>query len=255
MIEINLLPPEMRQSEGTPLPRLMSIIVGVVLAVIGGVFAANYYLVEIPRTTQAIDQLKRDQATLQETVNKVQKVQGEIATVQNKVAGLENLKNSRVLWARLLDRFSRAIPDQVTIKFLNFSPDAAPAFATTPEGARMRMNFDGFTAGETDQDCANKHRELYNSLKKIFEVPEEAPQPTEPPPPPPPSPEGLVLDRPLPPGYTKFLKLKFREPIATRFNPIPMPGLAVAVENVRVPPRGLDFGFTMGFSLLPPLQQ
>ncbi|MBE7463492.1 MAG: hypothetical protein HS116_08310 [Planctomycetes bacterium] len=252
MIEINLLPPELRQSEGTPLPRLMGIIVGVVLAVIGGVFVSNYYFVEIPKANQQIDQLKKDKQTLLAQVEEVKKLEGEIASIKEKVAGLENLRNSRILWARLLDTFSQSVPSNVTIRQISFAPDAAPQFGI-PEGPRYRMNFTGLAAGESDQECANRHREFYTSLKKTFRVPDPdelskqlAAQQAA-------GPEAnQVGSRKLPPGYNEFLRMRYYEPVALSLQPIPMPRLAVAAETVVVPPRGLNFSFSMGFALPPP---
>ena len=66
MIEINLLPEELRQTEGTPLPRLVAILGSVVVACGLGVLVAFYHMVYIPRvnddikvTQSEIDGLKK----------------------------------------------------------------------------------------------------------------------------------------------------------------------------------------------------
>ncbi len=245
MIEINLLPQELRRSEGTPLPRLLSIIVGVVLAVVGGLFISNYYFVEIPATVQKIKEEDRKLLTATTAAALVDAVDAKIVKIKGKVEALRNLQNGRVRWARVLDRFSRSIPDGCVFK--NLAVVAEGGGLGTAQ--KFRLNFTGYTSGETEQDCYRKLREVLTKLDRQFEVVEGTGGEDL---------EDAAVDLPegeLPKGYSKFLRLRFDEPRIANWQMITMPTIILpkGEKKVRAPKRGLSFNMSMSFNL-PPVQ-
>ena len=108
MIEINLLPEQMRRAEGTPLPRLLTICVGVALALLLIFVNAKYYM----RTKKAVerkDTLIRDVADLQVQEQELTRIEGEIAAIGARIHAAEELFRNRIVYAKLLADLKRAI--------------------------------------------------------------------------------------------------------------------------------------------------
>src|SRR3954463_10867667 len=110
MIEINLLPEEMRQTEGTPPARLAVIIVGVAIACVIGFFITKYYVVEIPKMVNEIKNREVEIKELQVKKDAINKIIAEIEVLNTKVQTLDKLIMSRLRFARLLDRLCDSVP-------------------------------------------------------------------------------------------------------------------------------------------------
>jgi Tfp pilus assembly protein PilN len=248
MIEINLLPVEMRQSEGTPLPRLMSILGGALAATLGVVLVANYYIVDLPRTRQNIRNMEETKKKKLAEKDEVDKLEAEINKIKTKVSALKNLERSRVRWVRLLDAFSKSIPDGVVVRNLRVDPDAGGA----PDvGKKFKLTLTGLTTGEAYVDCTRKLTETWNNLKRDFQTDgDKTPAPT-------PAAAPAEGSAEYPPGYNKQLGLKFEEPVMVDFRPVPLPQVAFPkpeeARKFRQPASGLDFTITMAFYLPPPI--
>ncbi|MCW8133636.1 MAG: hypothetical protein KIS92_25045 [Planctomycetota bacterium] len=256
MIEINLLPAELRQSEGTPLPRLASILGGALAATLGVVLVANYYVVDIPRTRQNIKTMEERQKKVEAEKVEVDKLQAEIAKIKLKVAALKNLEHSRVRWARVLNAFSKAIPDGAVVRSLRVDPE--PAAGEGDVGKKMKLTISGMTTGEAYVDCTRKLTETWNSLKREFEVPEAKAPGSEAVPAVAPATPPAEGASDLPAGFSKKLGLKFQEPVIVAFAPIVPPKMNFKTDEeskkFRQPPSGLDFTITISFYMPPPIQ-
>jgi len=263
MIEINLLPQEMRQPEGTPLPRLLTIIGGVVLAVVGGLFGAQYYVVKIPQLRIMIADKERVKAQKGNVRERVAKLQGELTKIQEKVNSMQTLEDSRIRWARVLDRIRKAVPEDCVLRRFSYRPEGAPAVAGVPTGKRYTISLQGATAGETTQQCTEKLLKLKSQLMQQLDVPitPETPLPVVAPAPGPAAPPAAgAAPAPgqLPPGFSKWLGLKFEEPVIESKSPLSTgvgrPADAKLVGKLVAPAKGLDFSMTISFSLRAPRQ-
>lgn len=249
MIAINLLPQEMRKPEGTPLPRLLTVLGGALVLSIGGVFAFQYYIVTLPAVRNSIATSQTEREAAQKVADEVDKLDASIRKVNQKVNALNNLLNSQLRWARLLDRFSRAWPEQCGVRTFRIQPEGA-AVPNPTAGKKFRLSLTGYTTGESDQECQRKVTEITANLMREFEVaaqkaagaaPEEAPKADA--------------------GYSKFTGLKFDEPVLQRYVPKPegigeVTGLKGAAKaQHKMPSRGLEFDMYMDFHMKPPLQQ
>ncbi len=108
MIEINLLPPEHRPVEHTPLPRLLTIFAGVLL-VAGGVVAWLWLsVVAVPRASRACELKKQDMLKAQAEAAKVKQIDDELKAAKDREGVLRELFDKRIAWARLLDRMAEA---------------------------------------------------------------------------------------------------------------------------------------------------
>ncbi len=112
MIEINLLPPQYRSVERTPLPVFMSLIVGIVL--VAGALGALGLVIEAKR--QAEEQrgnltAERDRKKAEAAV--VDQLEAEIREAQGRVNTLLNIAESKIYWAMKLEQLVRILPPHV----------------------------------------------------------------------------------------------------------------------------------------------
>jgi Tfp pilus assembly protein PilN len=219
MIEINLLPQEMRQPEGTPLPRLLTIIGGVVLAVVGGLFGAQYYVVKIPQLRIQISDHERVKAQKGNVRERVAALQRDLSKIQEKVNSMQTLEDSRIRWARVLDRIRKAVPEDCVLRRFTYRPEGAPVAAGVPTGKRYTISLQGATAGETTQQCTEKLLKFKSQLMQYLDVPTtpETPVPVAAPAPPPEVPPGLFPHdwRPYRTGSALASALAHTEPVDT----------------------------------------
>ena len=243
MIEINLLPAELRQAEGTPLPRLFSILVGVILVTMGGVVAFNYHFVHIKKAEREIKELTAKKNEFEAKANEVRALQAEIDKAQQKVSALRNLTLSRIRWARLLYQFRKTIPDGCVIKSWRLRPTGG-AMGGGPTGKRYDIELSGYTTGNSEEECAAMFRLLSRNFKRDLKdfdvVPPAAPGK-------PPSKYA---------GFNRFVGLKFGDPDPgqVRFqDALTRPGdLPEHMDEFKMPPKAMEFSVTIPCAM-PPL--
>jgi len=258
MIEINLLPADMRQAEGTPLPRLASILGGALAATLGVVLVANYYIIDIPKTRQS-QKIEEDRKKSEEGKKaELDKIKEEITKIKVKVAALNNLERNRVRWARLLDVFSKCVPDGCVVR--SFQIAAAGQAADGSTGRMFKLTITGFTSGDNNLECTRKLTDMWNTFKNQM-VPKDAAAPVVPPAGgPDPVAAQVGSGSSLPPNFHKQMALRFDEPVIKQYRPTVLPDIPPDQMNAeqrrrwRKPAMGLDFTIELTFALPPPVQ-
>jgi|GEM_PF-2133700 len=247
MIEINLLPEDMREVTGTPIPRMASIIGGVLCVLVLGFFVLQFQLVAIPNMVQEIGARNVEIKTLEEEKVRVDAILAQIDSLDKKVKMLSSLITNRIRFARVLDRLCSAVNDvklegcNSWFKQMNITQDSGtPPPGSIPNAKRMRIELLGYTTGATPEDRAKAVAELTTKLDYRFRI------------------EGVDLN-------PKDEKLKgIHTEIGAKFYPATllnqnyidgMPvlsptGLDPAVlAAVTVQPSGLDFTINISFEL------
>lgn len=233
MIEINLLPEEMRKAEGTPPARLAVILVGVAMACVTGFFITKYYVVEIPKMVSEIKNREVEIEDLKKRKAAVEKIIADIDALKQKVQTLDKLIQSRVRFARVLDRLCDAVPEGAWFRSFNVGPDTSPAAAGIAMGKRYMINLNGFTVGNTDVDRVQKLSDLMLNLEKQFR-------------------ERDVDKR----GINMFLNAKFDRPrlikrdFVKSIPTLPPDTDPKILKALRPPTEGIDFVMTLSFELI-----
>ena len=248
MIEINLLPEDLRQAEGTPLPRLVAIMASVVVACGLGVLCAFYYMVYIPRAKQEIAQRDEDIKGLKVRKAEVDAIDAQIAVLIEKVAALDNLNQGRMRYGRLLDKLTNTVPEGVWYTSFGVGPDAnpLPAGVVAGGGKRYMIALAGISTGTSEVEKDKKITETFANIMREFSVAKEEwhGKPGETPPP-------LY-------GYSKELGAKFYRPelkdITTTTVPVPQgpDWKPEVVKQVNIPKDGLSFRLELHFEMPPP---
>ncbi|MFH0939122.1 MAG: hypothetical protein V1899_07575 [Planctomycetota bacterium] len=233
MIEINLLPEELRRAEGTPPARLLTIFMSVALVCIIGSLIGSYYFKALCKH-QAITQANSDIDSLQKRKVVVDQTQTEIINLKEKVKALNNLIQSNARYGRVLHRLCNAMPNGVWLRTFAVTSDPNPSAMPT-SGKRYQIALTGYTTGLTALEMDRKLTDLMNNFRREFEVPDKLP-----------------VGQPLPPdfGWCKFINAKFSLPQligATRVD-LAAPDIDPKIK-ISVPKEGLDFQLTLSFEL------
>ncbi|MHC4916460.1 MAG: PilN domain-containing protein [Planctomycetota bacterium] len=108
MIEINLLPPEHRPVERTPLPRLLTILVGVLMTMVGLVFWATFTFVWIPSAKRLLNEARQSEVKKRKQRQEVEEIIRTLEVYTKRETTLRNLYMERLRWTRILDRLADA---------------------------------------------------------------------------------------------------------------------------------------------------
>jgi len=170
MIEVNLLPPEYRRIERTPLPRFLVFLVGAaaIVASLFYLFYLSYFRVSAEK--QRSEDLKRQIALQKPSLAIYDKLNAEIASFEARKAALEQIWQSRILWSRKFDQLCDLVPKYIGLTRLEFTPTRA---------RRTRAALAEETAGTLVLDCisaTDDEKRLANFMRVLKgEAPPEPP--------------------------------------------------------------------------------
>lgn len=102
MIHITLLPEKMRRVEGTPLPRQLTIYLGV--AISAALIALNVLFAKnrIPEMDTKLKGLQNQVKEQSEKAKEVDVLEESVANIKSRVGAIEQLYRKRIVWAKLL---------------------------------------------------------------------------------------------------------------------------------------------------------
>lgn len=171
MIEINLLPSEMRQVEGTPPARLVTILAGVAVACVLGLLVGKTYIHEIPAMRDEIKNRDAEIAIRKKRKAEVETIIKNIETLNKKVQTLDGLILSRVRFARILDVLASAMPAEgVWFRSFSIQPlsNVGGGGLGGQSGKRFQINLQGYSTGPTDEVRGLRMNELQRNINQWF---------------------------------------------------------------------------------------
>jgi Tfp pilus assembly protein PilN len=137
MIEINLLPPDRRPIERTPLPRFVALLVGILVIGAELFYAFLFHAIRIPNDKEALGQLKVNaerKKTDAAQADKYQKAIDDLNVRTKAVVDLIRNRNKTWVWTPVLDHLDEpsVLPDEVWLTKLDVKPPAgkSPGSAT-----------------------------------------------------------------------------------------------------------------------------
>jgi len=170
MIEINLLPPEHRPVDRTPVPRLLTILVGVLLAMVGTVLWAFLTFVFIPSETLRRDEARSQEATRKAQAEEVKQLEAKREVYKKREETLRTLYTKRIRWNRVLDRLAearKASGDVVLTKI-----DLKKGTATTVAGRRgeptRQLHLLGYVPGFSEDAVAADLTRPYQAMVRTL---------------------------------------------------------------------------------------
>lgn len=122
MIEVNLLPQEMRRVEHTPLPRLLIIVAGTTLVSVALAFGAIVNLRKLPDMVGAEMDLNQKIAAGATLEREHDLLMGQIEEVKQRKRAIAEIWRARIIWSKKLEQFSEMIPKFIGIEKLTLEP-------------------------------------------------------------------------------------------------------------------------------------
>lgn len=242
MIEINLLPEDIRTTEGTP-PKRFALYIGfLMLLLLMGFYIVRLKYMDIPNTITRIGREKVLIEDLKKRRDEIDKISAEIEALNKRIQDLDELNLSRVRFARLFDRLSNAVPEGVWFRTFSFAADASVSTRyATPGGRRYAITMSGNAVGNTNQERYLKFSELMNNIEKQFNIPpQNAPVPV-------PTPDDF--------GYCKFIGARFDPPKPTNLANAALPPMQgvdpKALQQLNPPKNASDFTISLAFDMMP----
>ena len=110
MIEVNLLPQELRRVEHTPLPRFLVIIVGTTLVSVAMAFGAILNLRKLPDLTRSEGALIAEIGAASQSEREHDLLVGQIEEVKQRKRAIAEIWRARIIWSRKLEELSEIIP-------------------------------------------------------------------------------------------------------------------------------------------------
>jgi Tfp pilus assembly protein PilN len=162
MIRVNLLPPEYRKVERTPILRFVTIICGVVLSTSAlGVFLYVHFAMLVKVVSE---REKREETYLTKKVvaDRSVALDHEAREYRRRQQTIEEIAKSRKLWSRKLDQFCDIVHNKGDVKrhlvWLTDMKTLAPA-----KGAGGGFYIRGFSGGSEISRLSDFHLDLKNS--------------------------------------------------------------------------------------------
>lgn len=120
MITVNLLPPDLRPVERTPLPRFLVIVVGVALAAVALVLLTFIYFIWIPRVHTQIANKEQELTNLRAQAGEYETLSAALQNITQREKALEEIYRTRTIWWKKLALLSDLTPSYVGLTTLGF---------------------------------------------------------------------------------------------------------------------------------------
>lgn len=160
MIKVNLLPPEYRKVEGTPIARFVALVAGVFLtaSAMSGWAYVHFGMLKEVRDERV--RLEEELVQLQAQAERSQALANEFKEYEKRRDTIEKIGDGRVLWSRSLDQLADLIHnDGDTSRHEVWLRD----ITTSRSGTSARLKFKGFSGGEEWSRLSDFHRDLKES--------------------------------------------------------------------------------------------
>ena len=147
MIEVNLLPVELRRVERTPMPRLLTILAGTILAMTTAAFAVVVNLRKVPDLRHGESTLVVEIKGLKKQEKEYEHLVGCIEEFRDRKSAIAEIWRKRVEWAEKLSQLCDLTPRHVGLKEIKLQASRESRQTTGKETAGGTLVLDSISAG------------------------------------------------------------------------------------------------------------
>jgi Tfp pilus assembly protein PilN len=119
MIEINLLPPQYRTVERTPLPIFVGVI-GSVVALLGLLTYLLLLMSDTDKLNNEVASLRQKKDIKEKEVAEIRKIENEVKESQGRIDTVLSIAESKIYWSQKLDQLARLLPRDVWLDQINY---------------------------------------------------------------------------------------------------------------------------------------
>jgi Tfp pilus assembly protein PilN len=160
MIKVNLLPPEYRKVEGTPVARLAITVAGVAAVACSAGWWGYYHMAVLDKVRAERMQQEENLAAAKAQAERSQSLLREFKEYQRRRDTIETIGSSRLLWSKKLDELADVIHNKGDSKrhlvWLNQIRSQGGRFATSP----CQLVIHGWSGGEQFHRLSNFNEDL-----------------------------------------------------------------------------------------------
>ncbi len=154
MIQINLLPPEMRKVDRTSLKRLLSMVAAVAL-VSGSIIGVAVYLKGYYSEVSKNQFLNGEVTRLEPQAKEYDVLNAELGSIQTRIATIDEIRSTRLRWGQKLDQLYAILPDYVW-----FDKVTLKQVRGTAAASKSTLVLDCYLAGADEKRYAEFRRVL-----------------------------------------------------------------------------------------------
>ncbi len=170
MIEVNLLPTDMRRVEHTPLPRFMTIIIGTALVMATAAFGVIINLRKVPDLNAKQAALVKDIGISQPTAAAYDKLQDEISDARSRKQAIAEIWRTRIIWSRKLSQLAQMTPPGVGLTSIKLEESRSSGSRELETGGTLTL--ESILAG-SDLDRVANWRRICEGTVRITNVGED----------------------------------------------------------------------------------
>ena len=161
MIEINLLPPEMRKVDRTSLKRLVTMVTAVVL-LSGSAIGVTLFLKSYYSEKSANADLTVQAARLEPLAKEYDVLSGELKAIETRIATIDEIRTTRLRWGKKLDQLYAILPDYVWFDKLELKNTKTQTAAGA--GVSSKLIMECYLAGSDEKRYAEFRRVLTGEM-------------------------------------------------------------------------------------------
>jgi hypothetical protein len=161
MIEINLLPPEMRKVDRTSLKRLLTMVTAVVL-LSASVIGVTVYLKAFYSQRADSAYLRTEVARLEPLAKEYDVLSAELKGIETRIATIEEISTTRLRWGRKLDELYAILPEYVWFDKVELKNVRGPATAAQANASKLILEC--YLAGADEKRYAEFRRILTGEI-------------------------------------------------------------------------------------------
>ncbi|MEW6355951.1 MAG: hypothetical protein AB1696_06490 [Planctomycetota bacterium] len=171
MIQINLLPKELRRSEPTPWPKLLALLASLVVILSVGLIMIYYRFNVLPMVLLERDRAKEEMQGLMARAKEADDLEKEIKDFEVREKTILEIRKARWLWAKKLDQLVDLIPPYIQVESLGIR-ETQSRRKTQELGPTLEM--DCLSGGTDERNIAKFRRKIISSplWEDINEMPE-----------------------------------------------------------------------------------
>jgi hypothetical protein len=163
MIKVNLLPPEHRKVEGTPVARLVTTVASVMLVAGVATWWAVFHFGALARVRDDREEKEQDLASLKAQAERSEALLREFKEYQRRRDTIEKIGASRILWSKKLDEMADLIHDKGDVKrhlvWLKSIRTGNGRFPTSP----VQLVIQGLSGGDQFHKLADFNADIKKS--------------------------------------------------------------------------------------------
>jgi hypothetical protein len=163
MIKVNLLPPEYRKVEGTPIARLVTTVAGVFVVACAAGAWGYVHMAMLDKVRDERMQQEENLASLKAQADRSRALLGEFKEYQRRRDTIEKIGTSRILWSKKLDELADLIHNKGDSKrhlvWLNQIRTQNGRFPTSP----IELVIHGWSGGEQFHRLSNFNEDIKKS--------------------------------------------------------------------------------------------